>query len=346
MSSTIPLPALSIRPPDPPPDPLQQYGKALSLRGLVGQQQMQQQQLQAGAQENQLRQIQLQDQQAQTKAMQAWDGKDINDLPGLILKNGGSANAVFGTRQQILKYQTDQAQLSKDQLANEKVKNDYFAQGIENVKSLPPDQQPAAFDKMKADAVQSGHLDPQQAQQITYQGPQQLDMLQKTVMGHAGVIEAASKAAETQKNTNAALLDQNKLDIVQQYKANPQILAQQVNAAAPPAQYGDLNQRTMKAVQLAMSTGDVDSAKAAIKQASEEVGGIEKETNPGAQAAKLHLAVATKAAEQAITDGDPKAAGQLLISGAVAPSQLVSSRKPAFAQQAFTAATQMQPGWT
>jgi hypothetical protein len=64
------------------------------------------------------------------------------------------------------------------------------------------------------------------------------------------------------------------------------------------------------------------------------------------QAAKLHLATATKAAEQAIADGDPNAAAQLLISGTVAPSQLVSSRKPAFAQQAFTAAAKMQPGWT
>jgi hypothetical protein len=59
----------------------------------------------------------------------------------------------------------------------------------------------------------------------------------------------------------------------------------------------------------------------------------------------LQLAVSEKAAEQAIADGDPKAAAQLLISGTVAPSQIISSRKPAFAQQAFTAAQQMQPGW-
>jgi len=73
---------------------------------------------------------------------------------------------------------------------------------------------------------------------------------------------------------------------------------------------------------------------------------VQEKTNPAIQAADLHLATAKKAAEQAITDGDPKAAAQLLIDGTVAPSQIISSRKPAFAQQAFTAAAQIQPGWT
>ena len=68
-------------------------------------------------------------------------------------------------------------------------------------------------------------------------------------------------------------------------------------------------------------------------------------SNPALQSAKLHDATALKAAEQAITDGDPRAAARLLIDGTVAPSQIISSRKPAFAQSAFSAAAQMQPGW-
>src|SRR5208282_2898370 len=73
---------------------------------------------------------------------------------------------------------------------------------------------------------------------------------------------------------------------------------------------------------------------------------IAEETNPAIQAAKLHLANAEKSAAEAITDGDPKAAAKLLVSGAVAPSQIISARKPAFAQQAFTAAQELQPGWS
>lgn len=167
---------------------------------LPGQIQQQQQQIQAGGQENQMRAQQIADQQATTKAMQAWDGKDLNELPGLILKNGGSAQAVFGSKAQILKLQQDSANLSKDQLANQKIKNDYFAQAIDNVKNLPPDQQPAAFEQAKQEAVQKGYVDPQQAQQMQYQGPQQLDILEKTLMGHSAVIENSIK----QQNAKSA----------------------------------------------------------------------------------------------------------------------------------------------
>jgi hypothetical protein len=50
-------------------------------------------------------------------------------------------------------------------------------------------------------------------------------------------------------------------------------------------------------------------------------------------------------AKQAVEDGDPKAAAQLLVSGLVAPSELVSSRRPSFAQQALTDAQQLDPKW-
>lgn len=65
-----------------------------------------------------------------------------------------------------------------------------------------------------------------------------------------------------------------------------------------------------------------------------------------AQTAQLAMDKQKKTAEQAIEDGDPKSAGQLLVSGVVAPSQLVSSRKPEFAQKAFSEAQKLQPGWS
>jgi Skp family chaperone for outer membrane proteins len=49
--------------------------------------------------------------------------------------------------------------------------------------------------------------------------------------------------------------------------------------------------------------------------------------------------------EQSIKDGDPAAAGKLLASGLVAPSQIISSRKPEFATQAFAAAQKADPTW-
>lgn len=64
-----------------------------------------------------------------------------------------------------------------------------------------------------------------------------------------------------------------------------------------------------------------------------------------AEGAELAIASSKKAAEQRIADGDPNAAAKLLVSGDVAPSQLISARKPEFAQQAFTAAQKLDPNW-
>lgn len=190
------------------PDPYEAIGNALKLKQAMQvaplQQQQAQQALQSGALDLQMKQQQVQDQQAATNAMKQWDGKDFNQLPSLILKNGGSASIVTATRKSLLDYQTGLTKLSTDQLANEKVKNDYFAQAIDNVKKLPAEQQPAAFEAAKADAVQRGHLDPQQAQSMQYQGPDQLDILEKSFMGHAAVIDQQLKSAEAGKNASQA----------------------------------------------------------------------------------------------------------------------------------------------
>lgn len=204
---TIPLPALSVRPPEQP-DVAGGLQRILAMKSVLGQQQLlpgqlqqQQQQIQSTGLENQQRQQSLTDQQATTAAMKAWDGKDMNELPGLVLKNGASATAVFGMKNNILDYQTKLSALTKDQLANEKVKNDYFAQAIDNVKGLPPEQQPQAFEAAKADAIQKGHLDPQQAQGLAYQGPDQLDLLEKSLMGHSTATEQALKKAQENEAT-------------------------------------------------------------------------------------------------------------------------------------------------
>ena len=59
----------------------------------------------------------------------------------------------------------------------------------------------------------------------------------------------------------------------------------------------------------------------------------------------LNFEAAKERAKEAISEGDPKAAAQLLVSGMVAPSELVSSRRPAFAQQALSYAQTLSPNW-
>lgn len=193
------------------PDLMENLGKIVAMRTMLAQQQeipIQLQQMrsqaQASQQENQLRQIQVQDAQAGMRAMQQWDGQDMDQLPMLIEKNGGSLQSVLGARNNILKYQTDLANKSKTDLANEQVKNDHIVQAIDNVKSLPPDQQGAAFDEQKAALVQLGYMTPQESQNLQYQGPAQLDQLEKLATGHANTLKNALTVAQTVEATSRA----------------------------------------------------------------------------------------------------------------------------------------------
>jgi hypothetical protein len=287
--STMPLPALSV---NPPADALGGVQRILALKSVLGQQQLQQQDIQRGN-------IQLQDQQATSAAMREWDGKDYNDLPGLILKNGGSSTAVFSARNQVLDYQTKLTNLTKDQLANEKTKNDYFAEAIDNVKSLPPEQQPDAFEAAKADSVQRGHLDPQVAQKLTYQGPDQLDMLEKNLIGHSAAVDQVVKAAEAKKNVAQA----NEADVntaLQQVKlklsknSGPGDFDAQIDKLAPTTgSFAPLNRQLKTMVNGALSRGDYESANRLLNEGFNQVGQITKETNPDVVAARAQAAAQT-----------------------------------------------------
>lgn len=63
-----------------------------------------------------------------------------------------------------------------------------------------------------------------------------------------------------------------------------------------------------------------------------------------AQQNELDFDAAKERSKQLITDGDPKAAGALLESGLVSPQELISSRKPQFAQEAFDEAIRLGGG--
>jgi hypothetical protein len=118
------------------------------------------------------------------------------------LKHGGSANAVFSTKNQILTYQKTLADKTKEDLENEKAQGDVIAQHIDNVKAMPPEKQAQGFSDAVQDLVNRGYLQPQQAQGLQYQGPDQLDTLEKTFLGHNAVIEQNLKQQQT--TTSAA----------------------------------------------------------------------------------------------------------------------------------------------
>lgn len=181
----IPLPALQVQ--SNQTSPLDTFAKVQGIQDL-------QQRTQAQQLENQKSQIALQDQQASTKAMNEWDGKDLNELPPLILKHGGSANAVFGAKQQITKLTQDAANADEAKLKNQQTVNDLVAGHLEAVKTAPDKQ--AAFDSALTDLESKGLLKPGQIPH-QYPGDDQLSIMEKQFMGQKAIVDQTIKDRET-----------------------------------------------------------------------------------------------------------------------------------------------------
>src|SRR6202035_3253360 len=96
----------------------------------AGQQQLQQQQIQEG-------QLNLADKQAMNNAMHAWDGRSMDDLPGLIKDQGGSAQAVLGMKKQLLDSQIATSKLDTEKLANASTRNDLLLGSLKSATDNP-----------------------------------------------------------------------------------------------------------------------------------------------------------------------------------------------------------------
>ncbi len=207
-----PLAALQVRAPDQQPGPLDNYGKMLTLQSLLQGQQLQKAQIQGAQQENQIRGQQLTDQQALTKSMQSWDGKSFDDLPGLVLKNGGSAQAVFGLRDQLVTQKTALTKLDTDTLANTATKNDALLGKLQAVTAGPDEGLGQRLMSAAQDAVQSGLIDPQHIQNIQQlaQTPdpqalrRALGIYEKTLQGQKEQFSQAQSAQESAAKTTDA----------------------------------------------------------------------------------------------------------------------------------------------
>src|SRR6185312_7103374 len=100
-----------------------------------------------------------------------------------------------------------------------------------------------------------------------------LQVTEASLKGSKQQFEDAKTAADAAKAQTESDIGQQKLQIINQYKQNPQQLLSQVDAAAPANKYGSLNLRTKALVNQAMSVGDVEGAKKAIEDASQQVSG-------------------------------------------------------------------------
>lgn len=222
---SYPLPALDVKPPAPVPDAIEQYGRLAALKNAMTmqplQQQAAQQQVQSGALQNQADQVKLQqaqqgqqDQQATTTAMQNWDGKNLSDLPSLVLKHGGSAQAVMSLQQHVLEQKAkiatiakDDAETGKNQIETSLKKNDAISGALSSVLQVSDDQLPQVLMSTAKQLQQQGLLDPQhvqQAQQLAQMGDptkirQQLDIMRKGIMSNTQLLDEAKSKADSGK---------------------------------------------------------------------------------------------------------------------------------------------------
>jgi hypothetical protein len=187
----IPLPALQTQVPTPR-DPLQEYGKVVSLRGMQQQQAAQQQEME-------IKQQQQKDLAATTKAMLGWDPKSqgYDDLAKSVLQSGGSAVAAQAVQQHGLTIRKTASDIAKQdaetggkQVETMRAKNDMVIGAIDVAKNVPDEQLGEHLSQTVQGLASKGLLsqdEMQGAQQLLQLPPAQMrqgiELFEKSKMG-------------------------------------------------------------------------------------------------------------------------------------------------------------------
>ena len=203
----------------------------------AGQLQQQQQQLQLGKQAIQQGEFAVQDREAGMKAMQQWSGKDINELPDLIQKNGGSMQAVIGARKSAIEAQQSVMNLNTAQLNQNKVKSDYLLGKLQAAtdKSIPDEQLPQSIMLATQEAIKDGYLDPQHAQEVQqlvqqYQNP--ADLRSHLAIYEKGLMSQSEQFSQEQKNRETKAAEETAQSRADQAKISAERLAAEMPGGA------------------------------------------------------------------------------------------------------------------
>lgn len=150
-------PALQIRPPE---SPLESFAKVQQIKTQQQAQQLQGLQIQ---QEQQ----QIKDREAMTQAMLNWDGKDVNQIPMLALRAGGSSAAAFGIQNQILGVRQKSSEIAKNDAltAQDNAKtlqdqNDQLRGRVQSIISAPAEQKQSLWESEVAKEEKAGTIQP------------------------------------------------------------------------------------------------------------------------------------------------------------------------------------------
>lgn len=312
---SIPLPALSIKPPEQP-DILGQYGKMMSLKSMLGQQQIQQQNIQEGA-------LTLKDQQTmRSLAPQFVTKDDSGKVTGYDTDGFAKAALSKGVSpQKVTALQLQQAQATKDfadagsaKLKLEKDKNDTSYQVLEGVRS---ESDPQA----KAQAYQGGlqklsqmGIDVSKFPTDRVPSNDELTQMEIPLGMHGQAIADGFKIQETNQKQAQARMDNasaamKEIEVKGLQALTPQNVSDRIDRVFDPKDPRQAGQnRMLKAMTLgALQQGDVQGAQGILKdgfqKAIQAASQIAVETDPRNVAAKVQIARNTAQARQDVTTG-------------------------------------------
>src|SRR5215469_11776236 len=282
--ASIPLPALDVRPPQQPTNPIEEFARVAQIKGL-----------QADLETRQLQNQQLamasMDDQKWRQAIADSDG-DPDQMMALGLKYGVGPKSYMAMQSAVMEHQKQLTSLRSDQLALLDKFHDNAIGLLQPIvqSKMTPDQKQQAWADGIGKAEQQGWLNPGYVSH-DYPGDDQASLLLSRLKLASSQIKDAQSAAQTRKDTAQAVLDENKANITKNSK--PGDFDNIIDQAAPPdGPDAALNQRTKNLVNFSLLRGDVESANRAITEMSNQLGSIEKETNPQVQAGKVAVSTA------------------------------------------------------
>jgi hypothetical protein len=283
--ASIPLPALAVQPPAQQTNPIEEFARIAQIKGL-----------QADLETRQLQNQQLamasMDDQKWRQAIADSNG-DPDQMLNLGLKYGVGPKSYMAMQSAITEHQKQLTSLRTDQLALLDKFHDNaigMLQPIVQSKNLNLDQKQQAWADGIGQAEQQGWLIPGSVT-TTYPGDDSANLLLSKLKLASSQIKDAKDQAEARKANAGATLDEIKANISKNSK--PGDFDNIIDQAAPPnGPDAALNQRTKNLVNFSLLRGDTDSANRAITEMSNQLGAVEKETNPQVQAGKVAVATA------------------------------------------------------
>lgn len=315
--ASIPLPALAVQ---PPPSATDQVAKLLTIRQLLGQQQTQQLQQQGMAQENQQRALALQDQQTMRSLAPKYVTKDANgnstgfDYQGFLNGAAGagvSANTTTALAKNVADLQNVLATKQKTELENIGTLNDKARGHLEALRTTTdPTKRQAALDQalgfMKQNNLDASNI-PTDASKIGnsdldyYEAHLALgDQLVKEAQEKATAAESTSKQkqADVETSLKQVTLDRIKTSQPRAFDSEIDKLAPPLGPDGKPGPLASFNGPLKTAVNGALSRGDYETATKILTDGYNQIGDINKETNPQVIAARGQIAAATAVASE------------------------------------------------